>query len=175
MNITLLLFAIGGGFIGGLAHAFVTSQGSSKPLRPTLPGSLLGGVIGVAVGFMALGSGGGSSPASTGHLEHVETIAAFQEKVLDADNTVLVDFYATWCPPCRLLAPELEKLHAKELAGFNIVKVDVDKAKELSQKYNIKSIPTMMLFKDGKVVKNWVGMKTADELTREITPILKES
>lgn len=81
----------------------------------------------------------------------------FREIVLEADTPVLVDFYADWCGPCRLLAPVLEEL-AREKPDARVVKVNIDHAPELAQHYRVSSIPTVLVFKDGKPDAQLVGL-----------------
>jgi len=81
----------------------------------------------------------------------------FQQDVLDADVPVVVDFWATWCGPCRAIAPHLEAI-ASELDGkVRIVKVDVDRNQKVAVTYGIQSLPTLLVFKDGQVVDKLVG------------------
>lgn len=72
------------------------------------------------------------------------------------DEKVLVDFYATWCGPCQLISPIIEEI-AKESENIKVIKIDVDKFPELSRKYGIMSIPTLMVFSEGKEVKKHIG------------------
>lgn len=69
---------------------------------------------------------------------------------------VLVDFYAEWCGPCKMLSPVMEEL-AREMPGLNIIKVNVDEQEELAREYAVMSIPTILLFKDGQLLKKQVG------------------
>jgi len=93
----------------------------------------------------------------------------FENEVLKADLPVLVDFFAQWCPPCQMQGPIVEEL-AKEVEGkVKVVKVDVDRAPQTSQKYNVMSIPTLILFKNGQVVKQMVGFRGKEELLKEIS------
>lgn len=88
----------------------------------------------------------------------------FEELVLKADLPVLVDFWATWCMPCRMLAPMVEEL-AEELEGKVIVgKVDVDEAPQLAMKYRVSSIPTLIMFENGKADRRVVGVQDKDDL-----------
>ncbi len=91
------------------------------------------------------------------------TADTFDDQVLEADRPVLVDFYADWCPPCRVLAPTIDEI-AGEYAGRAIVaKVNVDEAPELAERYGISSIPTVLIFRDGEVAKKFVGLASKRE------------
>ena len=81
----------------------------------------------------------------------------FYERVLRSDAPVLVDFYATWCGPCKRLAPTLEEV-AAESPGIRVVKVNVDESPELAERYDIHSMPSLMVFKDGQVVARQNGV-----------------
>lgn len=86
------------------------------------------------------------------------------------NRLVLVDFWAEWCAPCRMMAPILNEVVA-ELDGKAFVgKVDVQKYQELATKFKVRGIPTLILFKDGKEVNRFVGVKTKDFLLKQITP-----
>jgi thioredoxin 1 len=100
-----------------------------------------------------------------------EELKLITEATFDSEiqkGLVLVDFYADWCGPCRMQAPVLEKL-AKELTGkARIVKIDVDAAQKVAAKFQITSIPTLILFKDGKEVGRIVGLKDGETLKQFI-------
>jgi len=97
-------------------------------------------------------------------IEHV-TEDTFEPNVLKSDVPVLVDYWAEWCGPCKALAPLLEDL-AKDYGGkLKIAKVNVDENQQLARKYNIKAIPTLMLFKDGNVQASKLGMMSKPQLT----------
>lgn len=83
----------------------------------------------------------------------------FEEEVLKADKTVLVDFWASWCGPCQMLLPVVEQL-ADEVTTAKICKINVDEQPELAAKYRVMTIPTLMVVKDGKVVSTSVGVKS---------------
>lgn len=102
----------------------------------------------------------------------------FQVEVLKSDQPVLVDFWAPWCGPCRMMAPELEKV-AKEAAGqWLVVKVDTEAVPELGERFRIRSIPTLALFRGGREVNRVAGARPAADirmfvsshLTSETTP-----
>ncbi len=81
----------------------------------------------------------------------------FQEKVLDADKPVLVDFFATWCGPCKRLAPTIDEI-AHEMEGKAYVyKLDIDQSQDVAVRYRVSSVPTLILFKDGEPAKKTIG------------------
>lgn len=96
---------------------------------------------------------------------HHASEASFAELVLNSDAPVLVDFYADWCGPCRMIAPVLEEL-ARESTNAKIVKVNVDHCPQLAARYGIDSIPSLKVFEDGKVVDEQVGLVNKAQLKR---------
>ena len=89
-----------------------------------------------------------------------------------SQGVVLVDFYADWCGPCRMLAPVVEEL-AQEMAGkMTVAKVDTDQSVNVAAKFEVTSIPTLILFKDGQVAKRVVGLKDLDALRKMVNEVL---
>ncbi|MFV0287889.1 MAG: thioredoxin [Mycoplasmatales bacterium] len=79
------------------------------------------------------------------------------------DKLVIVDFYADWCGPCKMLEPILDEL-AKEIEDLKVVKVDVDEYQEIASEYDVMSMPTMLLFKEGKLIDQKIGLTTKEDL-----------
>ena len=96
------------------------------------------------------------------------TSSNFDEEVKKPDTPIVVDFWAEWCGPCRMVAPVLEKLAEDYDGKVRIGKVNVDDQSGLASKYGIQSIPTLLVFKAGKVVEQFVGATTRDVLARLI-------
>jgi len=99
------------------------------------------------------------------------TEATFEQEVLKSETPVIVDFWAEWCGPCHAVAPVLDKIVEERKDAVKLVKVNIDEEQGLSLKYGVMSIPTMILFKDGKPVKRIVGAKGKAALLRELTDI----
>lgn len=98
--------------------------------------------------------------------------ATFKNEVLDSTEPVLVDFWATWCAPCRAIAPSLEELATQYKGQVKIAKVDVDENQAIAQQFGIRSIPTLLLFKGGKVVDQLVGAMPKAKLEDSIKKAL---
>lgn len=94
------------------------------------------------------------------------------DALITSEPLVLVDFFATWCGPCKMLAPVLEELAAKIGEKVHIVKVDVDESSDLAMRFQIMSVPTMILFQNGKAVKQIQGYQSAAALEAAMKPYL---
>ncbi len=89
-------------------------------------------------------------------------------KIIGEDKPTLVDFFATWCGPCKMQSPILEQVKAKVGDKANIIKVDIDANRELAMKYNVQSVPTLILFKNGDAVWRTVGLQQGSELEKKL-------
>ncbi|HEX6624474.1 MAG TPA: thioredoxin [Pyrinomonadaceae bacterium] len=102
--------------------------------------------------------------------EHVKDVSdtSFEADVLKSDRPVLVDFWAQWCAPCRMLAPTVEAVAEKYAGSATVVKLNVDDNPAISQRYGIKGIPTLILFKNGKEEERVVGATSKEAISRMI-------
>ena len=92
----------------------------------------------------------------------------FKQEVLESEKPVLIDFWASWCAPCRMLSPVIDELAKEKGEEFKVCKVNVDEEPELAQKYNVMSIPTLVVIKNGKVVNVSVGVKSKQSIQNMI-------
>lgn len=101
------------------------------------------------------------------------TTVNFEADVIQSKTPVLVDFWASWCPPCRAIAPSLEEI-SDELEGkLQVIKVDIDQNPELAQRFGVRSIPTLKVFVEGKVAKEIVGAMPKQALQAQIAPFVQ--
>lgn len=123
-------------------------------------------VVGLVIISMILNNANGSKSNSTINTESIKTISEeqFDELVLNADKPVLVDFYADWCGPCKILSPTIEELaqDKKYSDKYYFYKVNVDTAFNISERYSIQYIPTIIVFKDGEEITRNSGVVEKD-------------
>jgi thioredoxin 1 len=94
------------------------------------------------------------------------------DALLAGDKPVLVDFWAEWCMPCRMLAPVIEQLGEQYAGRVEVAKVDVDKEPELAARYRVQTIPTVLLFNKGQLLETQIGLRPVEEFQRLLDPIL---
>jgi thioredoxin 1 len=129
---------------------------TANPWRGAFIGALLGGLYAVSAGSCRATA---EAPGAKHAALPIGSAAEFEEQVLKADKPVLVDFYADWCGPCRMLAPTIEKLADQYQGRALVYKVNVDRLSALAGRYGIQSIPAVLFFQDGKEVQRLVGLQ----------------
>ena len=100
--------------------------------------------------------------------KEIHSAADFEKEIINHKGYALVDFWATWCPPCRMMAPVLESAEKQLGSQINFAKVDVDEQQQLAAEFDIMSIPTLVVFKDGKPVKRMSGYRPLDTFVEEL-------
>jgi thioredoxin 1 len=108
-----------------------------------------------------------AGPDSKVNIEYADNMNSFNE-LISGNKPVLVDFYADWCAPCRMMSPILEQVARDMNNDVKVVKVNVDKNREAATKYGVRTIPTLMLFKEGEVKWQGVGVMQADQIEQII-------
>ena len=92
-------------------------------------------------------------------MSEVVSSSDFQSKVLDARGPVRVDFFATWCGPCKMLAPTIDEIAGEQAGKATVYKLDIDQSPDIAQKYGVMSVPTLIVFENGQVKKQAVGVQ----------------
>jgi thioredoxin 1 len=170
MNPNLIIYCGIGAAIGATCGLLARRLTTWSFLPKNISRGALGGA-GIALMLVLLMGGGESSAAMDSSTSNVKAIGEkdFATEVLQPKTPVLVDFYATWCGPCRMLSPRVDKVAQELSPKIKFVKVNVDNAPNLAQQYDISSIPALFLFKDGAVVKKIVGLQSEEELRANLT------
>ncbi|MCA1655375.1 MAG: thioredoxin [Pseudonocardiaceae bacterium] len=101
------------------------------------------------------------------------TEETFAARVLSHDKPVLVEFWATWCPPCRMVAPVLAEIAAERVDDLSIVKLNYDEQPAVGQRYGVMGLPTMLLFRNGEPVRSFVGARPEARLLAELDEALR--
>jgi thioredoxin 1 len=161
---SLILYLLAGGGLGAALGYFGKCSSGTCPLTSTWwRGAIYGAVLGGLFYFIS----GGSTPAtmnqSTVNVKLIKE-GEFDTEVVQSPLPVVVDFYATWCGPCKRLSPRLDELAGPLTGKIKFVKINVDEAPALSQRFAIQAIPTLLFFKNGKVVDQIVGLPADDDL-----------
>lgn len=133
---------------------------------------IIGGVILLIMGYVAWSYNRMKKTPEVATSEKIKILSNKNFKtVIRKNNLVLVDFWAPWCAPCKMIAPTLNDIAEAEDPKVTIGKVNVDQNQQLAQKYKIRNIPTLLIFKDGKVEKRITGVKPKKTLLKEIESV----
>jgi thioredoxin len=163
MSALIICVLISGGIGAALGRFGKCPGGACSLIGNWRRGALAGALFGVVLYFLTGVGGSAAMNQSTANVERI-TEANFDAGVLHSSKPVVVDFYATWCVPCKILSPRLDQLAGSFTHEIKFVKINVDESPNLSQRFNIQGIPTLLFFKDGKVVDKVVGLPPTDDL-----------
>lgn len=163
----MIAVLIGGGIGTALGYFGKCTSGACPLTANWQRGAVSGALIGMLF-CLASGCGGSSAVnASTANVTRISE-SQFDAQVMQAPMPVVVDFYAAWCGPCRILSPMLDELAQPLTNQVKFVKVNVDEAAQLAQRYNVEGIPTVIFFKNGKAVDRIVGLPARDTLKSKL-------
>ena len=173
MTPTLLIYLLIGGGAGATLGYFGSCKTGACPLTANWRrGAFVGALVGLLVYFS---SGGGNATAmnqSTHNVKHI-TEAEFDAEVTQATQPVVMDFYATWCGPCRQLAPTLDSLADQYAGKIKFVKFNVDESPKLAQKFQVEGIPMLVFSQKGKMVGTTVGLVAKEDLVLRLDSLLQ--
>ena len=174
MTPTLLIYLLIGGSFGALLGHFGSCKSGACPLTANWRrGAFFGALIGLL--FYSATDGGANSTAmnqSTPNVKHI-TDAEFDAEVTQAALPVVVDFYATWCGPCRQLAPTMDSLADQYAGKIKFVKVNVDESPKLAQKFQVEGIPMLVFLQQGKTVGTSVGLIAKEDLILRLDSLIQ--
>lgn len=168
----VILMALGVAVGAGLGSLGKRHPESSRPGAGWKRGAVYGAAAGLLLHLVWGGGGSGSVNQSTEHVQRI-TESQFEVEVLQATNPVVVDFYASWCGPCKRLSPMLDRLAAPLTPQVKFVKVNVDEAAALARRFDIQGIPTLLFFQTGRVVDRMVGLPAETELKARLEAFAK--
>ena len=167
--LSMIMPVLVGALLGtGLGYFGQCSSGTCPLTATWWRGALYGAALG---GIFAFGSnrssGKSGARVDSSNLVHLAQ-SEFDSRVLQSERPVLVDFYAPWCGPCKTLAPIIAKLADDYVGRVEVAKVNVDEAPQLSERYRVQGIPTLIIFQGGKVVDSVVGLASEKELRSKL-------
>ncbi|XHR31218.1 MAG: thioredoxin [Chthoniobacteraceae bacterium] len=173
--LSIALKVIIGCLLGAMLGYYGKCSSGTCPLTSTWwRGAIYGGVLGLLFAMASPGSGSMEMNQSTANVKHIAR-DEFDAEVANATTPMVVDFYASWCGPCKILAPILDK-QADEFAGkIKFIKINIDEAPELARRFQIDGLPTLLFLKQGKVVDSLVGLSSADTLRRRLLTLAESS
>jgi thioredoxin 1 len=159
----ILTVFVGAGLGAGIGCFSRCSSGACPFVATWRRGAVAGAAVAAVLYFV---SGQGTTVSMNQSTRDVARLRPdqFEAEVLSSTLPVVVDFYATWCGPCRTLAPRLDGLAGQYSGRIKFVKINIDEAPALAQRYQIQAIPTLLFFKDGKLADNLVGLPSTPAL-----------
>ena len=163
---------IGGGLGAALGYFGKCSSGACPLTANPWRGAMFGALLGLMFQFASGRSGSASVNVSTPNVSRIQE-SQFEAEVVQSTLPVVVDFYASWCGPCKVLSPMLDKLAGPLTNQVKFVKIDVDEATALAQRMEIQAMPTLLFFKNGKVVDRSVGLPSRDALKTRLESLAK--
>ena len=171
MNL-LVTIAIGAGIGAALGHFGKCNSGGCALTATWWRGAMFGALLGAVVYSTSAGNGSGAMNESSRNVTRVGE-SQFAAEVEKATSPVVVDFYATWCGPCKMLSPRLDKLAGEFSGRIKFVKVNVDEAQELAGRFRVEGIPTLLFVKNGKVADRVTGLLPEDALKARLNAFAK--
>ena len=174
MTPTLLIYVLIGGGLGALLGYFGQCSSGACPLTANWRRGAIYGMVLATVFCFASGQAGNAPEMnrSTAHVKHI-TAAEFDAEVTHAARPVVADFYATWCGPCRELAPVVDKLADQYAGKIKFVKVNVDESPKLAAQFQVEGIPALLFFKDGKLAGASVGLVGREDLIAKLDSLIQ--
>jgi thioredoxin 1 len=163
---------IGGGLGAALGYFGKCSSGTCPLTSTWWRGAIYGALLGLMFHFASGRGGSASISESTQNVKRISE-SQFEAEVAQAALPVVVDFYATWCGPCKILSPMLDNLAGTLTNKIKFVKINVDEATTLAQRLEIQGVPTLVFFKGGKVVDGVVGLPSSDTLKMRLESLAK--
>jgi thioredoxin 1 len=163
---------IGGGVGGLLGYLGRCSSGMCPLTANPWRGAMIGAVLGLLF-YTGSGHRGHPTGSASSNVRQISEME-FDAEVKNSTTPVLVDFFATWCGPCKVLSPRLDELAGSFTNRVKFVKVDVDQSPGLAREFGIEGVPTLLFFRNGKLTNRLVGVQPTSELTKQLEVLTME-